>query len=104
MKILTVQTADKLPPEEQRRVNSILRMEFQSDHIFKDVNDAEYSATISLEDPSDTVETIISNSVQIPEYSLTIIILDAEAGEIKQMTVRNGKTEEKRTGSWEWNK
>ena len=104
MKILTLQTADKLSPEEQRRVNSVLRMEYQSDYIFKDENHSQYSATISLEDPSDAIKTIISNSAQVPEYTLIINILDPDAGEIKQLTVRNGTVEENRSGSWDWNK
>jgi hypothetical protein len=103
MKILTIQTADKLSPEEQRRVNSVLRMEYQSDYIFKDENHSQYSATISLEDPSDTIKTIISNSEQIPDYTLIVTILDPEAAGIEQLTIRNGKNEENRTGSWDWN-
>ena len=102
MKVLTIQTVEKLSPENQRLVNSILRMEFQSDYIFKDENHSQYSATISLEDPTDTIETIISNSVQIPEYNLIVNILDPDAGEVKQLIIRNGTVEQSKTGSWEW--
>ncbi|MEX0982878.1 MAG: hypothetical protein WD577_07155 [Bacteroidales bacterium] len=102
MKVLTIQTVEKLSPENQRLVNSILRMEFQSDYIFKDKNHSQYSATISLEDPTNTIETIISNSVQIPEYNLIVNILDPDAGEIKQLTIRNGNIEQSKSGSWEW--
>ncbi len=103
MKILTIHSAEKIPADEQRRINSILRMEFQSDHIFKDESDVQYSATISLKDPSETIRTIITNSAQIPHYTLIINILDTDAGKIEQMTVRNGNVKENRSGSWEWN-
>ncbi len=102
MKVLTIQTVEKLSPENQRLVNSILRMEFQSDYIFKDENHSQYSATISIEDPTPTIETIIKNSVQIPEYNLIVNILDPDAGEIKQLTIRNGAVEKSKSGSWEW--
>ena len=83
-------------------VNSILRMEFQSDYIFKDENHSQYSATISLKDPTETINTIISNSVQLPEYTLIVNILDPDAGEIEQLTIRNGTVELRKSGSWEW--
>ncbi len=102
MKVLTIQTVDKLSPENQRIVNSILRMEYQSDYIFKDENHSQYSATISLEDPTETINTIISNSAQLPEYTLIVNILDANAGEIEQLTIQNGTVEHKKSGSWEW--
>jgi hypothetical protein len=102
MKVLTIQTVDKLSPDNQRVVNSILRMEYQSDYIFKDENHSQYSATISLEDPTETINTIISNSIQIPEYTLIVNILDPDAGEIEQLTIRNGTVELRKSGNWEW--
>jgi hypothetical protein len=102
MKVLTIQTVDKLSPDNQRVVNSILRMEYQSDYIFKDENHSKYSATISLEDPTETINTIISNSIQIPEYTLIVNILDPDAGEIEQLTIRNGTVELRKSGNWEW--
>lgn len=102
MKVLTIQTVDKISPEQQRMVNSILRMEFQSDYIFKDENHSQYSATISLKDPTETINTIISNSVQLPVYTLIVNILDPDAGEIEQLTIRNGTVELRKSGSWEW--
>ncbi|MCA1747617.1 MAG: hypothetical protein LC655_07960, partial [Bacteroidales bacterium] len=102
MKVLTIQSVDKLSPENQRVVNSVLRMEYQSDYIFKDENHSQYSATISLENPTETINTIISNSAQLPEYTLIVNILDADAGEIEQLTIRNGTVEHKKSGSWEW--
>jgi len=102
MKVITVKSKESLSPDIQRDIHYTLRMEHQSDYVIRDIGDAQYSATISLENPSEAVDLIVSKSSEIPEYTILIDIVDVEANKIERMVVKNGRVEERKSGSWEW--
>ena len=103
MKVLTVKTLEKLPPETQRDVHYILRMEHQSDYIFRDQEASQYSATVSIDDPEEVIRVITEKSSEIPEYTLMVYVLDIEENKAEHWLIKAGKIEEKKSGNWEWN-
>jgi hypothetical protein len=102
MIVLTVKTLEAVAPEIQREIHSILRMEFQTDYVFKDLENSQYSATISIDDANSTVKTIIKNSAKIPEYTLEIDELDMANNTVERIKVRNAIILERKSGSLEW--
>ena len=104
MKVLTVKTIEQLSPEIQRDIHYTLRMEHHTDHIFRDTKAAQYSATISIEDPDPVIGVIVEKSAEIPEYTLLVDRLDMEENTIERKTIKAGKVIEKRSGTLEWNK
>lgn len=103
MKVLTVKTRENITPETQREIHSILRMEFQSDYVFKDLEDSQYSATISIADTQDTIKTIQENSRKIPDYTLIVHVVDMEANKVERITLQDGEILNQKSGSLEWN-
>lgn len=103
MKVLTFKTLETLTPEIQRDIHYTLRMEHHTDHIFRDREAAQYSATISIDDPESVIGIIIEKSVEIPEYTLVVDQLDMEANTVERKTIKAGKVIAKRSGSLEWN-
>ncbi|MDF1571923.1 MAG: hypothetical protein P1P82_09930 [Bacteroidales bacterium] len=103
MKVLTVKTIETLSPELQRDIHYTLRMEHHTDHIFRDREAAQYSATISIDDPDSVISIITEKSADIPEYTLVVDRLDMEENTIERRTIKAGKVLEKKTGNLEWN-
>ena len=103
MKVLTVKTRENISPEIQREIHSILRMEFQSDYVFKDLEDSQYSATISIADTQETIKTIQKNSRKIPEYTLIVHEVDMESNRVERITLKNGEIINQKSSSLEWN-
>jgi len=102
MKVITVKTLEIISPEIQRDIHYALRMEHMSDHIFRDKKADRYSATISVEVAEEAIKTIIEKSVDIPEYTIVIDDLDMDANKFERLVIRNGKLQEKKTGSMTW--
>jgi len=101
MKVLTVKTVESVSPDIQRDIHYTLRMEHQSDYVFKDMEDAIYTATISLENSEKTIETILENSAKIPEYTIEIDNLDMAQNIIERILLKNGKILQRKSGSWD---
>lgn len=101
MKVLTVKTVESVSTDIQRDIHYTLRMEHQSDYVFKDMEDSIYSATISLEDTERTIGIIVENSSKIPEYTIEIDNLDMEENTIERLLVKDGKVLQRKTGSWD---
>jgi hypothetical protein len=102
MKVLTVKTLETLSPEIQRDIHYTLRMEHHTDHIFRDREASQYSATISIEDPDSVIGIITEKSAEIPEYTLVVDRLDMDENKVERRTIKAGKVIEKRSGNLEW--
>lgn len=102
MKVITIKSKESVSPEIQRDIHYTLRMEHRTDHVFRDMGDAQYSATITMENPAEAVESMIKNSEAIPGHELLIDVVDLEANQAERMLVEGGKVLERKTGTWEW--
>lgn len=103
MKVLTVKTLETLSPEIQRDIHYTLRMEHHTDHIFRDKEASQYSATISIDDPDSVIRIITEKSAEIPEYTLVVDRLDMEANTVERRTIRAGNVIAQKSGNLEWN-
>jgi hypothetical protein len=91
MSVLTVKTIERLSPEIQRDIHYTLRMEHHTDHIFRDKEAAQYSVTISIDDPESVISIIIEKSAEIPEYTLLVDQLDMDENTYERRTIKAGK-------------
>lgn len=102
MKVLTVKTLEAISPEIQQDIHYILRMEHQSDHIFRDKSSARYTATISMKNTDEVISSIIDRSVDIPEYTIVVDDLDMENNAFERLFINQGKIKKRMDGSLNW--
>ena len=102
MNVLTIQSVEELPAEIRTNIHFTFRMEHHTDYILTDRESDVYTATISMQDTSVVIETIVKNSTAFPSLTFIIDDLDMEGAKIERYYVRNGKIKERKTGSLLW--
>jgi hypothetical protein len=102
MKVLTIKSVEVLEETMQTEVHHTLGMEHYTDYVFKPRGDQKYSATIVLEESTEVIGNVTSNSASFPTYEFLIDDLDMEKNTIDRYRVKNGGILEKLQSGWDW--
>ena len=104
MKVLTIKSAGVLDDAQQNDVHYTFGMEHYTDYVFKPRGDRKYSATIVMEDTSEVIHKVITNSKCYPGQEFLIDDLDMDGNTVERYKVKNGNVTGRLRRGWEWEK